>query len=602
MINNSALSMTMDVAQLAPKAATVQPVRGDGAFGEALAGAHSVHDRRESQQSAAPARRELERGDRAATPQAGEASRSEPSDRTSATDRTDSAPATDDVRSQRGDSASEASAAADTSTGDDATTSAATDTEGAGQPTADDAAGAPDASADADAAAAATPAEGTTSTPGVAVAAAPVQADLDAIIVPTTTRSAQATTDAVDAAIRMAIQVEAPVGQQAAIAGDAAVATTVDPDPPVATTPVQGAEDAVDGDVQAGPTSPSTSRPTSASGPSPAQLAAATFAPVDEGGDQQVAAPVVQRTAEVAAAPVQGIAEGDAPDAARQVVQAAAVELDGPATEADPVATTAAGAVKVAAKVEQAVDPAAAPTGDVVEADVPEAVHAARLNQQQPPTVAAAAQHQAAVQAKAAERAAEQQPTEAAPAKAEPLPPAQAAAPVTAAREGTQAVRVREGLLTAHQQQRIDHIAEQLATRLRLSHAAGGSQVQLSLKPRELGDVTVQMQVREGVVAATILVDKADTARTMQASIEDLKRSLEQQGLSIQEFSVDVRGEAGAGGANARAAAELRQGAATSGQGSTSPVAGAAAAMPGFDGDDVVTTEDVHDGDVSVLV
>ena len=149
-------------------------------------------------------------------------------------------------------------------------------------------------------------------------------------------------------------------------------------------------------------------------------------------------------------------------------------------------------------------------------------------------------------------------------------------------------------------QERIDHIADQLATRLRLSQAAGGSQVQLSLKPRELGEVTVQMNVRDGAVAATILVDKADTLRTLQTNIEDLKKSLESQGLQIGEFSVDVRGESGAGGANARAAADMRQDARSTNAASAS-LAGAAAATPGLSGDREVAADDVHDGDVSVL-
>jgi flagellar hook-length control protein FliK len=162
-------------------------------------------------------------------------------------------------------------------------------------------------------------------------------------------------------------------------------------------------------------------------------------------------------------------------------------------------------------------------------------------------------------------------------------------------------VRVREGVFAGGTQERIDHIAEQLATRLRLSHAAGGTQVNLSLKPRELGEVTVQMNVRDGAVAATILVDKADTLRTMQTNIEDLKKSLENQGLVIQEFSVDVRGEAGAGGANARAAADLRGNATRTSTGSASSIAGAAAVIPGLSGGRVVSADEAHDGDVSVL-
>jgi flagellar hook-length control protein FliK len=271
--------------------------------------------------------------------------------------------------------------------------------------------------------------------------------------------------------------------------------------------------------------------------------------------------------------------------------------VDAEVVVADEAVTAAKAATKADATAQVTV--AADAEVEVAEDAEPEVVQAARLNQGQAPTVAANAQAQA--QAKAAEHAAEEGSDAAGPAKLEPLP-TQAAPVATAARgEGAAAaLRMREGL-QAQVQERIDHIADQLATRLRLSQAAGGSHVQLSLKPRELGEVTVQMNVRDGAVAATILVDKADTLRTLQTNIEDLKRSLENQGLAIQEFSVDVRGDSGAGGANARAAADLRGSANRSSNGATASVAGAAGAVPGLSGDREVDPEDVHDGDVSVL-
>jgi flagellar hook-length control protein FliK len=154
------------------------------------------------------------------------------------------------------------------------------------------------------------------------------------------------------------------------------------------------------------------------------------------------------------------------------------------------------------------------------------------------------------------------------------------------------------GANLAERQERVEQIAQQLATRLRLSHAAGGSQVQLHLKPRELGSVQVELTIRDGVVAASVLVDKPDTARLMENNLAELKRSLESQGLDIQHFSVDVRdGEAGAGARNA----ELRsENAGRIGSGG-SDLAGAANATPGLTGDDIVTPEDTHNGNVSVL-
>ena len=84
------LSNTLAVADIAPKAATKlpEPSNGDNGFGEALAGAHTVHDRRESQ-AASHSRREWAQGDH-------EAERTRGQDRADEV-RNDHADAADDV-------------------------------------------------------------------------------------------------------------------------------------------------------------------------------------------------------------------------------------------------------------------------------------------------------------------------------------------------------------------------------------------------------------------------------------------------------------------------------------------------------------------------
>ncbi len=154
----------------------------------------------------------------------------------------------------------------------------------------------------------------------------------------------------------------------------------------------------------------------------------------------------------------------------------------------------------------------------------------------------------------------------------------------------------------AMSQERIDHIAEQLAMRLKLSHAAGGSEVQLQLRPRELGEVTVQMNVRHGMVAATVVVDRADTGKLLQTNLDDLRRSLESQGLDVQQFNVDVRG-GNAGNPFERMSSFGGGGSFSRGAGEGGTAADAASDInPGLTGDRTVTPEDIHDGNVSVLV
>lgn len=483
--------------------------RGDGAFEEALAGAHTVHDR---EQSRAVVGRE-HRSDRA-------------------NERANDAHDKHDV------DAVEADRSAEADTAEAGATSGDTAVEAGGEQVTDGT----------------TPA--TAAVP--AVAAAPAQAEDGIVVLPTVTTTTQVTSDAVDAAMRLAI------GEEPAAAVAVAAAVADEAEAAVVTQAARGAEDVEAGDGEEGATSPISLLAKSASGPSPVQQAA------QQAAQQAGATPV-------AAAAVQQVAEGEGA-AAAQVVQAAVqAETKGAATAASAVATDA--------------------DAETIEVDV-DAPDVATANRAQPQPVA---NHQAAAlaaraQAEAAEEAggeaaAAPKPAEAAPGQVmQPVPPArgEGVAPGLAARELGQA----QGM-----QHRIDHIAEQLATRLRLSQAAGGSQVQLSLRPRELGEVIVQMNVREGVVAATVLVDRADTVRLLQTNIEDLKRSLEQQGLSIQEFSVDVRGDAGTNGANSDRA-QHRSGGAASG---TATGAAGDADNPGLTGDHAVDPDDLHDGTVSVL-
>ncbi len=160
---------------------------------------------------------------------------------------------------------------------------------------------------------------------------------------------------------------------------------------------------------------------------------------------------------------------------------------------------------------------------------------------------------------------------------------------------------VRSASSAAAMQSRIELVAEQLAARLRLSQAAGGTQVHLSLRPRELGDVQVQLAMRDGHVAALVVADRAETARLLQQDSGDLRRLLEGLGLRVDQLDVNVRdGDAGAAGWRSGegqdAAAMLRSarsGADEAPDGSSDDGTGMEGARP--------TADDVHDGSVSLL-
>ncbi|MCW2925853.1 MAG: Flagellar hook-length control protein FliK [Thermoleophilia bacterium] len=595
---HSTLTNSMSVSDLAPKAATKLPetTHGDGAFEEALAGAHTVRDQRDGHAS----ERGLERGRAIGTTDRPRVSNDDTHD-TDGAAHTRHAKGTEHADHETAAAKADAAGTehAEAADGADAATGAA------------DAAGAANAQLADAAAADATAASATAGT--VAVAAAPV-ADLDAIIVPTAAAvTAAAPTDAVDAAMRLAI--DAGAGAATADAStdvDAAaeattatpVATTAAADAATAVTAatLRGAEDIEVGDATAGQTSPVASTPAATSGPSPVQSQLQATATTEVAPD---ATPTDVAVQAVATASVADVASGDAAAAGAVATVQEAVAADA-STTTDDTATLKAGTLDAQAKAAASTtttDDAGTADVQVVDAEAPQVAQVARNVQGQSTTVAANAQFQAQVQAKVAEQHAEEgSPDAAAPTKVDAT--SLQSVPLEATRSGNLSgagVRVQEGLLGAGQQARIDHIAEQLATRLKLSQASGGTQVQLNLKPRELGEVSVQMHIRDGVVAATVLVDRAETLDTLQTNLDDLKKSLENQGLSIQEFSVDVRGDSGAGGANARAAADLRHSATRTSSGSAASLAGAAAVIPGLMGDREVDPDAIHDGDVSVL-
>lgn len=156
-------------------------------------------------------------------------------------------------------------------------------------------------------------------------------------------------------------------------------------------------------------------------------------------------------------------------------------------------------------------------------------------------------------------------------------------------------------------QERVDHIANQLSARLKLSQAAGGSFVQLSLRPRELGDVEVSLAVQNGAVTAHVIVEKTETAGLLRAHLEELRRSLNERGVSVEHFSVDVQDGKSQGELDrglAQAFGHLNQ---NNGSGSNTGEASSSAddaALDALDGNGTtaVTPEEVHDGNVSVLV
>lgn len=70
------------------------------------------------------------------------------------------------------------------------------------------------------------------------------------------------------------------------------------------------------------------------------------------------------------------------------------------------------------------------------------------------------------------------------------------------------------------------------------------TQLRLALKPPELGELTIKLSLREGVLKATLLADSSSAKQTLEAGLNELKQQLAQQGLKLERMEVVVSPDA----------------------------------------------------------
>ena len=97
--------------------------------------------------------------------------------------------------------------------------------------------------------------------------------------------------------------------------------------------------------------------------------------------------------------------------------------------------------------------------------------------------------------------------------------------------------------------ERVERLADGLAARLKVSHAADGARIRMQLEPRELGEVVVRLEIRNGMAHAHLIAESADARRALQASLADL-RTLARRPRPAARQRLDPR--RGRGRSNAR--------------------------------------------------
>jgi flagellar hook-length control protein FliK len=83
---------------------------------------------------------------------------------------------------------------------------------------------------------------------------------------------------------------------------------------------------------------------------------------------------------------------------------------------------------------------------------------------------------------------------------------------------------------------------EQIAEKLDFKLTNGRHEVLMQLKPENLGQVRVMLQVHEGKLEGKFLAENQQVKQTLEGNMDQLKRQFEEQGLQVSKLSVSVGG------------------------------------------------------------
>lgn len=88
----------------------------------------------------------------------------------------------------------------------------------------------------------------------------------------------------------------------------------------------------------------------------------------------------------------------------------------------------------------------------------------------------------------------------------------------------------------------VTDVVDQVIKKMKVISTQGKTEIDIQLKPESLGRLKVNLTVTEGVLNGRIMVQNDETRDIIQANILKLHENLEQQGVSVGKFHVDVGG------------------------------------------------------------
>lgn len=264
----------------------------------------------------------------------------------------------------------------------------------------------------------------------------------------------------------------------------------------------------------------------------PVAAAVATATPGETATAVPVAVPDAAAVTAEALSPSAPATGETAADASATLTSAAPVKADGSATDAQPV-------ISDAKPVAQPSQPQGGAQGQAKgdQQGQPQ-------QQQQPATPQPAASAPAAAQQQTPEQA-RVAAAYARPAEHQQATPATPATPANV--QPVAASTLRPADLPAATPVPLARSAEAVEHVLRLASARGVTHARIALHPQELGSIDLHIRSTNEGIVARVVAHSAESVQTLQNAANDLRKSLEEQGVNVLNLDIGHSGERSAG-------------------------------------------------------
>ncbi|MFZ5586586.1 MAG: flagellar hook-length control protein FliK, partial [Thermodesulfobacteriota bacterium] len=103
------------------------------------------------------------------------------------------------------------------------------------------------------------------------------------------------------------------------------------------------------------------------------------------------------------------------------------------------------------------------------------------------------------------------------------------------------------------------HVVRQVGDQMAQMVIRQQNTLRLELKPPSLGELHMELTVKEGVVKATLTAETVAAKQALEAGLEQLKQELAQQGLKVERIDIAVNPDAERREAQAQAQAGFGQ-------------------------------------------